>query len=179
MQDAYKERFATEADIKRSVHESLTRNAERITNARVQYDRLQSELKSDSTISNSIRNIGEANLLLIFRVVAIAGLPQWAPDILSGNPNSMYNLLHEHIAITTFEQITAAYGYSHTGQDTSYVHDFALLRKIYRNFVFSYMKSRARREARNPGSAVSDAIKTNIYKRRRDVCTFINLCLYV
>ncbi len=169
MQNLYKERFTTEAEIKCSVHESLARNSERITNARVQYDRLQSELKSDSIISNSIRNIGEANLLLMFRVVAIAGLAQWAPDVLSGNPESMYNLLHEHIAITTFEQITTAYGYSHTGQDMSLVQDFALLRKIYRNFVFSYMKSRARLEVRIPGSAVSDAVKTNIYKRRRDV----------
>lgn len=34
----------------------------------------------------------------MFRSVACLGLQQWAPDVLGNNLESMYNLLHEHIA---------------------------------------------------------------------------------
>ena len=51
----------------------------------------------------------------------------WAPDVLSQDPNSMYNLLHEHIALMTFEQVAAGFGYSHLGIDLSLIHNFILM----------------------------------------------------
>ncbi|KAF8905482.1 hypothetical protein CPB84DRAFT_1844893 [Gymnopilus junonius] len=56
----------------------------------------------------NIRNLGripEPLLLYAFRVVASFGLPHWALDVLSQDPDSMYNLLHEYIALNTFEQL--------------------------------------------------------------------------
>ena len=54
-------------------------------------------------------------------------LAHWAPDVLSQDPNSMYNLLHEHIALVTFEQVAAGFGYSHLGIDLSLIHNFILM----------------------------------------------------
>ncbi|KAF9456556.1 hypothetical protein BDZ94DRAFT_1326898 [Collybia nuda] len=73
------------------------------------------------------------------RTVAILGLEHWAPDILSTDPDSSYNLLHEHIALTTFEQVSGAFAYSHMGINLSFIHDFSLLRKFYRSFVYAYI----------------------------------------
>ena len=52
---------------------------------------------------------------MMFRTVVTYGLQQWNPDVLSGDPDSMYNVLHETIALLTFEQAVAAYAYSFTG----------------------------------------------------------------
>jgi len=109
----------------------------------------------------------------MFRTVACSGLEHWAPDVLSGDPESMYNLLHEHIALTTFEQVAVAYGYSHMGIDLSFITNFSLLRRLYRNFVFSYMFSLAKAEQRKPGSVAKGKEMTNVFKRRSDVSTFV------
>jgi hypothetical protein len=84
----------------------------------------------------------------MFRTVACLGLRKWAPDVLSGDPESMYNLLHEHIALQTFEQVSGAFSYSHMGANLSCIKDFLLMRKLYRSFVFSYMHCIAKLEAR-------------------------------
>ena len=63
----------------------------------------------------------------MFRTVSFFGLACWAPDVLSQDPNSMYNLLHEHIALMTFKQVTAGFGYSHLGIDLSLIHNFILM----------------------------------------------------
>jgi len=127
---------------------------------------------SDSVgiITNNIKRIPESHLLLMFRSVACLGLQQWAPDVLSGDPESMYNLLHEHIALKTFEQVSGAFGYSHMGTNLSCINDFALMRKFYRNFVFSYMHGIAKSEAKNPGSVAKAKQMTGVWKRRSVVC---------
>jgi len=108
----------------------------------------------------------------MFRTVACSGLEHWAPDVLSGDPESMYNLLHEHIALTTFEQVAIAFGYSHMGINLSFITNFSLLRRLYRSFVFSYMFSLAKAEQRKPGSVAKGKEMTNVFKRRSDVSTF-------
>ena len=81
----------------------------------------------------------ESHILLMFRSVSYFGLTRWAPDIMSGDSDSMYNILHEHIALITFEQVASVFEYSHLGINLQLVQDFVLLHKLYRNFVFSYM----------------------------------------
>ncbi|EDR02689.1 uncharacterized protein LACBIDRAFT_332196 [Laccaria bicolor S238N-H82] len=82
----------------------------------------------------------------MFRTISFFGLACWAPDVLSQDPNSMYNLLHEHIALVTFEQVAAGFGYSHLGIDLSLICNFTLMRKLYCNFVYSYMHGIAKSE---------------------------------
>ncbi|KAF8222586.1 hypothetical protein L208DRAFT_1413194, partial [Tricholoma matsutake] len=123
-------RYLSEAQLQNSVTSSLDDNSGRIQDAKAKVAELVSSLK-DGMIAANIRHIQECHLLLIFRTVACLGLAKWAPNVLSGDPESMYNLLHEHIALKTFEQVSAAYGYSHMGANLSCVHDFALMRKLY------------------------------------------------
>ncbi|KAF8232882.1 hypothetical protein L208DRAFT_1396613, partial [Tricholoma matsutake] len=122
--------YSSEAQLQNSVTSSLDDNSDRIQDAKAKVAELVSSLE-DGMIAANIRCIQECHLLLIFRTVACLGLAKWAPDVLSGNPKSMYNLLHEHIALKTFEQVSAAYGYSHMGANLLCVHDFALMHKLY------------------------------------------------
>ena len=84
-------------------------------------------LPDGGIISNNIKCMSHPNLQLMFRTVAVLGLEEWAPDILSCDPDSMYNLLHEHIALITFKQVSGAFGYSHMWLDLSLIHDFPLM----------------------------------------------------
>ncbi|KAF8219815.1 hypothetical protein L208DRAFT_1417653, partial [Tricholoma matsutake] len=124
----FTQRYSSEAQLQNLVTSSLDDNSGRIQDTKAKVAELLSSL-SDGMISANIRCIQECHLLLIFR--AVACLAKWAPDVLSGDPESMYNLLHEHIALKTFEQVSAAYGYSHMGANLSCVHDFVLMRKLY------------------------------------------------
>jgi hypothetical protein len=101
----------------------------------------------------------------MFRLVACLGLQQWAPDVLGNDPESMYNLLHEHIALKIFEQVLGAFGYSHIGMKLSCINNFALMHKLYRTFVFSYMHGIAKSEAKNPGSVVKAKQMTGVWKQ--------------
>ena len=92
---------------------------------------LLGSLSDVGIIANNIKRIPEPQLLLMFRTVACLGLRKWAPDVLSGDPESMYNLLHEHIALQTFEQVSGAFGYSHMATNLAAIKDFALMRKLY------------------------------------------------
>ena len=105
----------------------------------------------------------------MFRSVSHFGLERWAPDIMSSDPDSMYNLLHEHIALIKFEQVASTFGYSHLGINLQLVQNFVLLRKLYRNFVFSHMCKLAKLEAKSPGSIAKGNEMTNVWKRRKEV----------
>ncbi|KAF8167521.1 hypothetical protein B0H34DRAFT_813571 [Crassisporium funariophilum] len=145
--------FSIKAHVRSSVTASLDKNSVNIQGAEVKVRDLLNLLPDGGIISNNIRCISDINFKLIFRTVASSGLWCWAPDVLGGNPDSMYNLLHKHIALTTFEQITVAQGYCHTGQIESFVWDFVLMHKLYWSFVFSYMHGIAKLESKEKGSA--------------------------
>ncbi len=108
----------------------------------------------------------------MFQTVAAAGLSRWAPEVFTGNSDSMYNLLHEYIALLTFQQVLDAYGYNHIGALKKFHSDFGLMRKFYHSFVFSYMRGRARAEQKNPGSVAQSVTLANITKRWQDVSPF-------
>ena len=109
----------------------------------------------------------------MFRTVSFFGLAHWAPDVLSQDPNSMYNLLHEHIALMTFEQVAAGFGYSHLGIDLSLIHNFVLMWKLYRNLLYSYMHGIAKSENKTPGSIVKSKTMTNVWKQCKEVFIYI------
>lgn len=105
----------------------------------------------------------------MYRSVSYFGLERWAPDVLSSDPESMYNALHEQIALITFEQVAAAFGYSHVSINLQFVRDYTLLCKLYRSFVFSHMHRIAKLEAKSPGGVAKGNEMTNIWKRRKEV----------
>jgi len=124
----YNAHFSSETAIKSSVHASLNANAVDINEAQSRVRQLLDSLVDlNSTTANHIQRIDENFLCLMFRTVSFFGLAHWAPDVLSQDPSSMYNLLHEHIALMTFEQVAAGFGYSHLGIDLSLIHNFVLM----------------------------------------------------
>ena len=170
----YNSRFSSESAIKSSVHASLDANSVDINEAQSRVRQLLDSLVDlNSTTANHIQRIDENFLRLMFRTVSFFGLAHWAPDVLSQDPNSMYNLLHEHIALVTFEQVAAGFGYSHLGIDLSLIHNFVLMRKLYRNFVYSYMHGIAKSENKTPGSVAKSKAMTNVWKRRKEVFLYI------
>ena len=118
-----------------------------------------------SQIAKDAGRINEAHLLTMFSAVANAGLTCWAPDVL-GDADSMYNTLHQQIAISTLKIVAASFGYTFMNVDLSFLEDHRLLIGIYRNFVFSYMGQKTRKEEKTPGRNLKDSELINIYKRR-------------
>ncbi|KAF9063628.1 hypothetical protein BDP27DRAFT_1426711 [Rhodocollybia butyracea] len=90
---------------------------------------------------------------------------RWAPDVL-GTVESMYNALHEHLALSTFKVIAASFGYTFMNVDLSFLQNHGFLVKLYRSFVFGHMADKARRESKTPGRVASDNLMVNVYKRR-------------
>lgn len=98
-----------------SVTASLQQNSGNICDAEDRVKLLKAMLPpkgTSSLIANDISRIPDSHLLLMFRTVASFGLHRWAPELHGANSESMYNLLHEHIALSTFEQVASGFGYS-------------------------------------------------------------------
>lgn len=169
----YARRFTNEGQVKTSVTASLDQHSISIIEARGRVEALLRQLPEGSIISKNIGRIGEGHLLSMFRTVATLGLQRWAPDVLSGDPDSMYNLLHEHLALTTFEQVASGFGYAHMAVNMALIHDFPLMRKIYRSFVYSYMHGLAKLESKTPGGVEKGKLMGNVWKRRAEVCPLL------
>ena len=170
---AYNERFNSEADVRATVKACLDHNAEQIRGSDAHYQLLRDKVtEADGRIARNIGCTAEACLRLLYQTVATAGLSRWAPEVITGGADSMYNLLHEHIALLTFQQICDASGYDHIGATHKWYSDPGLMKKLYRSFVFSYMRGKARAERKNPGTAVQNVELNNITKRRQEVSYF-------
>ena len=166
----YNDRFTSVDSVKTSIQHSLDSNAGDINDAIARVQLLLDTLpEGRSVIANNIRRILQQHLEMMHRSISFFGLTRWAPDVLGGDPESMYNILHEQIALTTFQQVAAAFGYSHIGINLQLVQNFVILRKFYRNFVFAHMSNIAKAESRSPGSVAKGNEMTNRWKRRKEV----------
>ncbi|KAJ7136973.1 hypothetical protein C8R44DRAFT_608599, partial [Mycena epipterygia] len=104
---------------------------------------------SSQTARDAVQ-IGDQHLRVIFNAIANAGLHAFAPDVF-GNVESMYNLVHEHLAIHTFRAIAVAWAYSFCECNISLLDDYNLLRSFYQSFIYGYMREQARKEDGRPG----------------------------
>lgn len=106
----------------------------------------------------------------MFTAVLRAGLRSFCPDIL-GPPNSVYNQLHRHLAVSTFQQVASAFGYTALGVNITFTRDYHLLSQFYDTFVFGTLKNNTRLEAKGAGRLAESLKKTNTYRRRTTVCS--------
>ncbi|KDR65036.1 hypothetical protein GALMADRAFT_149045 [Galerina marginata CBS 339.88] len=157
--------FANESDIKTSVHSSLRRNVNNIRAVKDRITRLKASFSDSSLISVNISRIKEPLLEYMFEAVALAGLSRWSPDVLSQDPESMYNLLHEHVALATFMKVVKSGGYDFMAADYTLGQDFMVVRQLYRSFVFSYFKNMVRKEAKKPGAVIASRERDVVVKR--------------
>lgn len=170
----YTSRFTDEKAMQASVQSCLTDNSKAIADVDHAIDKLRRNLPSTGTIAANIRRIGEDFLQMIFRTSAQQGLLRWAPDIESNDPDSMYNLLTEHIAVKTFVQASTGGGYAFFPVNLKHVQDATLLRRMYRSFVFHHMRELFRMEKKEKGAVQRNQNLSSIYARRATV----RLCFF-
>ncbi|KAF5390397.1 hypothetical protein D9757_005172 [Collybiopsis confluens] len=125
----------------------------------------QAAHQGTSQIAKETKWVEEAHLLAMFGAVARAGLPRWAPDVF-GTPESMYNATHELLALSTFKNVAASFGYTFLAVDLSYLQNHTFLTKLYCSFVFGHMAEKAHREGKAPGRVARDVELMNIYWQR-------------
>ena len=167
----YPQRFSNAGAIVNSVRGILKNNSTAIDAVLAKVTEFRNNLpdETSSTISGNIRRIPEDHLLFMHCAVATLGLPRWNPDVLSTDPNSMYNILHKQLALQTFQNVVISHGYAHFGINHGKM-KLSLLKQFYRSFVYGRMRDLVKRELKSPGSVERDTVATNIYKRRSDVC---------
>ena len=167
----YQQHFSTAGAITTSVHGILKMNSKAIDNVLDKVTKFRNSLpdETSSTISGNIRRIPEDHLLYMHGAVATLGLSRWNPDIMSTDPNSMYNILHEQLAIQTFQHVVISHGYAHFGINHEKM-KMSLLKQLYHSFVYSRMRNLVKCEHKFPEGIQRDTTATNMYKRRSDVC---------
>src|SRR5271156_2933805 len=121
-----------------------------------------------SNIALAVARIPENSLRLIFATVHSFGLPDWHPDLLGGTPTSVYNGALESIVLWTFEQAAASFAYAHLSLNMHYIHDTSLLQKLYKNFLWSYIKGLALKEQKEAGSVRRGMQENKAYKLRAE-----------
>lgn len=122
-----------------------------------------------SSTSQIISRVPENILRLIFSAVHDIGLSAWRPDLLTGTPTSLYHGALEAVAIWTFEQALTSFGYNTLAPNLAYIRNTVFVKKLYINFVWSYLKGLVVKEHKEPGS-VSQAVDGNkAYKSRTEV----------
>ncbi|KAJ6610133.1 hypothetical protein B0H10DRAFT_1793293 [Mycena sp. CBHHK59/15] len=121
-----------------------------------------------STIATNIGRVKDSFLGKTFSIVLAAGLKKWCPDIL-GSPDSLYNQVHQQVAVQSFKVAAAGFGYAHMNIDLTKAQNDSLLDEFYESFVWSYMADLAKTELRNAGGVAKAIAATNAYKRRQQV----------
>ncbi|KAG6884577.1 hypothetical protein C0992_006071, partial [Termitomyces sp. T32_za158] len=124
-----------------------------------------------SNIVLGMSRVPENALRMIFATVHSFGLPAWRPDLVGGTATSLYNGALEMIAIWTFEQAAATFAYQHFSPNLTYLHDMSVIQKLYRNFVWSYIRNLVMKEKKEPGSIARSLQENKAYKNRQELTT--------
>ncbi|KAJ3795743.1 hypothetical protein GGU11DRAFT_836549, partial [Lentinula aff. detonsa] len=120
------------------------------------------------SIGSKIATISENQVRLIFARVSSVGLNSWTPDFL-GSVSSLWNELHESIALDTFRQACMNRAYETFGVEMKFVLNSELAIGLYRNFVFHHLLNNIRKEQKNPGAVQKELDLSKVYKRRKHV----------
>ena len=167
----YQQHFSTAGVIATSMHGILKMNLKAIDDILKKVTKFCNSLSDEmsSTISGNIQWIPEDHLLYMHGAVVTLRLSHWNPDIMSTNPNSMYNILHEQLVIQTFQHVVISHGYAHFGINHEQM-KMSLLKQLYCSFVYGRMRNLVKHEHKSPGGIQWDTMATNMYKQRSDVC---------
>ncbi|KAF7357358.1 hypothetical protein MSAN_01331700 [Mycena sanguinolenta] len=120
-------------------------------------------------IAKDIAMVPAEHIALLFGAVTRVGLKTFHPDVF-GPTHSTYNQLHRHLAATTFQTISAWYGYTALNVSITIAQDYPLLCEMYDNFMFGTIKINSRKEYNTPGSLSKAQEKSGAEKRRARLC---------
>ncbi|KAJ7060209.1 hypothetical protein C8F01DRAFT_1231523 [Mycena amicta] len=138
----YDKRFNIVPDIKEHVAELVdaSRIAVSVRSQEIAKAVRDAALKKGGKIANLIGRIPEVHLSLAFDAVQSAGLQTFCPDV-AGPPQSVYNQIHRHICVYTFQTVATIFGLDGLQVPLSLARNYGLLSSIYDN----YMKGRLTR----------------------------------
>ncbi|KAJ4492140.1 hypothetical protein C8J55DRAFT_420047, partial [Lentinula edodes] len=104
----------------------------------------QSAFLGRGIIAKNASCIEDSFLERIFSAVAALGLERWSLDIVGGHPDSVYNLVHEQIAISTFKMLLSSFVYCFLQADMAVGRDDTACVQIYQKFVFGHIGKKLR-----------------------------------
>ncbi|KAJ7608363.1 hypothetical protein FB45DRAFT_1129570 [Roridomyces roridus] len=116
-------------------------------------------------IARDIAEIPAEHISFFYGAVSKAGLKTFHPDVF-GPLQSTYNVLHRHIAVSTFSNIAQWHGFSALKVSVNVATDYHLLSEMYDNFVYGTIKGNSHKEFNTPGSLALAHQRQNAVKRR-------------
>ncbi|KAJ7608163.1 hypothetical protein FB45DRAFT_1129986 [Roridomyces roridus] len=116
-------------------------------------------------IARDIAEIPAEHISFFYGAVSKAGLKTFHPDVF-GPLQSTYNVLHRHIAVSTFSNIAQWHGFSALEVSVNVATDYHLLSEMYDNFVYGTIKGNSHKEFNTPGSLALAHQRQNAVKRR-------------
>jgi hypothetical protein len=174
--DNFQKRFESSDDVQTQVVDLISKVAPASVAALAAVTAVQSSMHmGTSQIAKDTKCIDQDHLLAMFTTSNLnAGLSRWAPDVL-GAVESMYNALHEQLALSTFKNVAASFGYMFMNIDLLFLQNHTFLVKLYQNFVFGYMAEKACKDGKAPGHVAKDNDMVNVYRHQNHVRVFLLL----
>ena len=169
MVNMFKQRFTNANDVHNLLNNCTDFNGRHATLQSIRQLRALCAKDPSSNIILAVSRVLENALRVIFAMVHSFGLPSWHPNLLDGTPTSLYNGALEVIALWTFEQAATAFAYAHLSPNMCYLQDTTLVQKLYKNFLWSYLKGLALKEHKEPGSVVRGVQENKAYKSQIEV----------
>ncbi|KAJ7898223.1 hypothetical protein B0H14DRAFT_3573560 [Mycena olivaceomarginata] len=123
------------------------------------------ELGHFGQIAKDISLMPAEHIAFFFAAVTQAGLKAFHPDVF-GPTHSTYNLLHWHLAVSTFQTIAGWYGYTALNVSLTVTQDYHLLSDFYDNFMYGTVRDNSRKEHNSPGSLSKSLVHSSASKRR-------------
>jgi hypothetical protein len=119
-------------------------------------------------IAPMIGRLNETHLALAFDAVQRAGLKAFVPDV-RGPKQSVYNQIHRHICVSSFQFIGKMLGLGPLEVPLSLSRNYGLLCQLYDNYVYGRLTRVTSKELNNPGSLVKSQELEVIRGRRQTV----------
>ncbi|KAJ7107470.1 hypothetical protein C8R44DRAFT_637450 [Mycena epipterygia] len=107
-------------------------------------------ISSRNKIVRAFCQLEESALLHIRSYFAKLGISTWAIDY-TQSAYSMYNMVMRMAAIDTFRYMVSGSYYDFLHPNTSFIHDSALLVRVYDHFAHRYQFDLWKKEIRTPG----------------------------
>ncbi|KAJ7816734.1 hypothetical protein B0H14DRAFT_3743162 [Mycena olivaceomarginata] len=175
--DHYNKRFDDADDMEGLMHQVVAeskkpnkeaqKRAERlIRNAKVIAKGDGAEPGHFGQIAKDILLMPAEHIAFFFAAVTRAGLKAFHPDVF-GPTHSTYNLLHRHLAISTFQTIAGWYGYTALNVSPTITQDYHLLSDFYDNFMYGTVWDNSRKEHNLPGSLSKSLVHSSANVTRR------------
>nr|GAT45207.1 predicted protein [Mycena chlorophos] len=161
---AFEERYKATEDIRAHVAVLVDQARTPSDTAMNSATALQNKLREmRNPIATTMLRISKAYMAGVFMAFHRAGISTFHPDVF-GPRESIYNQLHRHLAVSTFQFVTS--GLALRGVDFSVVDKYHLMGNMFDNFVFGTLAKNSQQELRKPGSVTTAVKATRAYKHR-------------